>query len=244
MFNDEGEISNIYICASCVHEIERILTFIDQCSRAEQFLKNTLQVKLEVSSTWSAPQEDESKENEIPLKSEITIKTEDSSNDVNEYDSADPDDLPLSFLSTKNNNDSQVCHKCEECQKTFRSALSLINHRYKHTGNMPHTCPICNESFRSLLRIQKHMDTKHDGARYKPYVCRFCTDVFTSRYHLNRHEQGKHNSKGVKLNGKVFPCATCKRTFASVSSLKFHQNVHLGIRPYTCSTCSKTFTSA
>lgn len=232
IFNDEEDVNSIYICLSCNQEIERTLTFIEQCIRSEEILKQAFNVKHEINSSWY--DNDEMKENDLPLKTELLIKSEDDS-------SVDGDDVPLINYLSKNNNEEQLQHECEECHKKFRSALSLINHKYKHTGSMPYSCPMCRKNFRSLLSIQKHMDTDHDGARFKPYTCRHCTDVFSSRYHLNRHEQSKHN---CKLPGKSYSCTKCKRTFTTISSLKFHENVHLGIRPYSCSSCSKKFTSA
>ncbi|XP_052829669.1 zinc finger protein 28 isoform X2 [Octopus bimaculoides] len=88
-----------------------------------------------------------------------------------------------------------------------------------------------------LSRIQ---DADFEERHYK---CSYCSAAFFHPHHLQRHEKQLH-----KLGKEVKPnqCKDCFKTFATMLTLKFHQDFACRMvrRPHRCSLCQLGFKSS
>ncbi|XP_045771379.1 oocyte zinc finger protein XlCOF6.1-like isoform X2 [Maniola jurtina] len=74
--------------------------------------------------------------------------------------------------------------KCEDCNKSYTSRTSYIEHQRMHSGERPFVCSYCSKSFTSKKRLTEHHRI-HTGE--KPHKCSVCEHSFAQRGTLNRH---------------------------------------------------------
>ncbi|XP_066578825.1 zinc finger and SCAN domain-containing protein 22 [Amia ocellicauda] len=125
----------------------------------------------------------------------------------------------------------QGCHRCPQCEKTYRNSASLKKHKCIPTRKRVHSCSLCGKSFtrgRSLI-IHKRI---HTGE--KPYSCTQCGKKYSRADHFKLHQR-------IHTGQKMYSCTLCGKIYSSTESLKSHQRIHTGEKPYSCSKCGTSF---
>lgn len=103
---------------------------------------------------------------------------------------------------------------------------------------------LCKQSFPEYSELLSHVDENHGVKRnqFKDYrdmdenCCEICFRSFNNYRALIRH--ATHQKKGTSAR---HTCSTCGVQMKSLTSLRDHENKHLGIKPYECEVCNKTF---
>ena len=112
---------------------------------------------------------------------------------------------------------SDKFHKCNQCEKVFRSRSDLNSHVRIHSGDKPLACnyPGCTKSFAHVSNLRVH-ERGHLGDR--PYVCPFpgCGRAF--RHPSSRTDHYVNIHEGVRQ----YSCSVCNRTFTAISNMKRH----------------------
>ncbi|RZC42243.1 zf-AD domain containing protein [Asbolus verrucosus] len=152
-------------------------------------------------------------------------------------------------------------HKCETCERIYKSSHKLIEHKKTHDANYKSfTCQICERLFVDEKGLQYHCKVIHEGQRHlcevcgkalrsasslsdhtkihtgeKPFSCDYCDKKFTKKTSLVVH---------VRVHTKEKPhlCKFCEKSYSQIGSLTMHvRAVHSGVKPYPCLICSKSF---
>ena len=149
---------------------------------------------------------------------------------------------------------SSKLHRCNSCDKTFKSPLGLKLHLEKiHDGNGLFKCDFCDMASFSEKRVQRHKKKHHKsgmeelkstkGFRVKKYSkkksidfnCESCEKNFPVREHLKRHIEIVHEGKRLK-------CNFCSLTFTTSQILLRHfGRKHEDNGIFKCEMCDKQF---
>ncbi|CAH0602323.1 unnamed protein product [Chrysodeixis includens] len=123
--------------------------------------------------------------------------------------------------------------KCELCSYTCKIKKYLSRHVKKvHTKPVGNQCTVCGKCFHYDCNLQKHMRV-HTGE--KPYKCKVCGKAFSSAYSLSGH-------KLIHTGEKPYQCAFCDYACRDNSTIRRHQERHMGIsKEYPCTICKKIF---
>lgn len=123
-------------------------------------------------------------------------------------------------------------HKCKECESAFTTSGELVRHiRYKHTFEKPHKCTECEYASVELSKLKRHMRS-HTGER--PYQCMHCNYASPDTYKLKRHLR-------IHTGEKPYICDICQARFTQSNSLKAHKLIHTGNKPvFQCELCPTT----
>ena len=136
----------------------------------------------------------------------------------------------------------------EGCNQKFKQKGNMETHYRKHTGELPFPCKECDKRFRAQTSLQRHILEHHTDPQVRKQVklqmrkhmCEDCGSTFHSKHDLTQHKRS-HTGE------KPFECSICYKRFSAASSLKTHENLHLGIIPEkkkVCTTCGAKFQSA
>ncbi|XP_067664182.1 uncharacterized protein [Haliotis asinina] len=151
-------------------------------------------------------------------------------------------------------------YKCLVCDKVFKHASNLRQHKASHTDARPFVCDVCGLGFKtrtnwkthkyrhakafkcdicgrafSLAPALKYHIRTHTGER--PFQCDTCGMTFTSTGGLRAHKK-RHLTKE-----KTFMCSMCDKAFMTKTNLETHIRIHKGIRPFACPYCHLHFAS-
>ncbi|XP_070194040.1 uncharacterized protein [Littorina saxatilis] len=123
-------------------------------------------------------------------------------------------------------------HKCKECDAAFTTSGELVRHvRYRHTFEKPHKCPECDYASVELSKLKRHLRS-HTGER--PYQCPNCSYASPDTYKLKRHMR-------IHTGEKPYVCDICNARFTQSNSLKAHKLIHSGNKPvFQCEFCPTT----
>jgi uncharacterized Zn-finger protein len=145
-----------------------------------------------------------------------------------------------------------ACLLCEQvCPNRTTLELHYADHCRKHAllgeeedvSKRPFRCTRCPVRFTRWSNKQHHERTIHDKATPRfpcPHaMCASAGVAFQSRSKLTRHSETHKSVTNRSKPGCI--CLTCKRIFASTSSLRVHTMLHTNERPFTCLTCNRNF---
>lgn len=123
-------------------------------------------------------------------------------------------------------------HRCKECESCFTTSGELVRHvRYRHTFEKPHKCPECDYCSVELSKLKRHIRS-HTGER--PYACPHCSYASPDTFKLKRHLR-------IHTGEKPYECDVCHQRFTQSNSLKAHRLIHSGNKPiFKCELCPTT----
>ncbi|KAJ8332831.1 hypothetical protein SKAU_G00417270 [Synaphobranchus kaupii] len=147
-------------------------------------------------------------------------------------------------------------YNCPVCPKRFSSKQSLKEHQRQHPDYRPFKCLVCGKCF-----AQKRYLKKHQLIHQRPYRCDMCPQTFGNskayQIHQGQHNQmsqnssvttkdnSPHSTQPVKCAmeefGGDYRCDMCYKSFGQLSSLRRHQETHVGQVVYECTECDKAF---
>lgn len=148
----------------------------------------------------------------------VSIKTPDS--DLNS-----PEDVKILVI------DNVKRFVCDQCPRSFKKHVRLVEHKRLHTGEKPFACDECGKQFRIRMRLNEH---KLRHSKEKKFKCEICQLACCTKQDLNLHM--RHHT-----NDRRFQCTMCPKAFVRSSDLKIHVRVHTGEKPYVCDVCHKCF---
>ncbi|TMW48310.1 hypothetical protein DOY81_006619 [Sarcophaga bullata] len=120
---------------------------------------------------------------------------------------------------------------CDQCPRSFKKHVRLVEHKRLHTGEKPFACDECGKQFRIRMRLNEH---KLRHSKEKKFKCEICQLACCTKQDLNLHM--RHHT-----NDRRFQCTMCPKAFVRSSDLKIHVRVHTGEKPYVCDICHKCF---
>lgn len=138
--------------------------------------------------------------------------------------------LVLRHLKTHSN---ERPHKCDVCERGFKTAGGLQNHMNTHNGVKPKVCNYCNNRYTTSGELIRHIRYIH--THEKPHKCTQCDYAAVEMAKLRRHLL-------LHTGERPYQCQHC--TYASPDSfkLKRHLRSHTREKPYKCDMCSLCFT--
>lgn len=102
---------------------------------------------------------------------------------------------------------------CNICNRSYRHAGSLLNHKNTHkTGHF--SCTFCSKPFTNPMALRNHTRIH---TQKKKYVCLTCGKAFRLASILHNHQR-VHNRAASH-----FSCSTCGKSFQGRSGLKRHR---------------------
>ncbi|KNC27869.1 hypothetical protein FF38_03429 [Lucilia cuprina] len=120
---------------------------------------------------------------------------------------------------------------CDQCNRSFKKHIRLVEHQRVHTGEKPFECDECGKQFRIRMRLSEH---KLRHSKEKKFKCEVCNLGCCTKQDLNLHM--RHHT-----NDRRFQCSMCPKAFVRSSDLKIHIRVHTGEKPFVCDICHKCF---
>jgi uncharacterized Zn-finger protein len=131
--------------------------------------------------------------------------------------------------------------RCPDCDQAFRDQSQLKSHKESLKCNARKAteddfeetsagvkCNLCNRFYRSKKEWITHYFNHHKFNK----VCDICN------LQLSTYASLKNHKKTIHEKIKRFSCSECPKSFSAKHTLKFHLNIHSGLKPYTCKFCS------
>uniref|UniRef100_A0ACB8EVS5 Uncharacterized protein n=1 Tax=Sphaerodactylus townsendi TaxID=933632 RepID=A0ACB8EVS5_9SAUR len=88
--------------------------------------------------------------------------------------------------------------KCNQCDKAYKHAGSLTNHKQSHTLGA-YQCTMCYKEFSNLMALKSHTRLHSE---YRPYKCRFCHKAFRLPSELLSHQMA-HDREESEAAGRL-----------------------------------------
>nr|XP_020662934.1 zinc finger protein 646 [Pogona vitticeps]XP_020662935.1 zinc finger protein 646 [Pogona vitticeps]XP_020662936.1 zinc finger protein 646 [Pogona vitticeps] len=109
-------------------------------------------------------------------------------------------------------------YKCNSCERTYRHAGSLLNHKQVHATGL-YRCPMCQKEFHNRLALKNHL---HLHKNKKRHWCSRCGKHFRTSKRLAAHARVHGERKGEG----TFTCPICAKRFFHQISFRQHQLSH------------------
>ncbi|KAL0124560.1 hypothetical protein PUN28_006420 [Cardiocondyla obscurior] len=131
-------------------------------------------------------------------------------------------------------------YKCPDCNKCFKQASQLRNHRVMHLDRKTlevtrwytsKKCDMCGKTYANSKCLKNHIQAVH--SKLRPYVCNVCGHASARKAMLQMHLR-QHTGD------KPFSCEICEYKTGDHNTLRRHIMQHTGFRPYKCPHCSYT----
>ncbi|XP_046975291.1 putative zinc finger protein 840 [Vanessa cardui] len=90
------------------------------------------------------------------------------------------------------------------------AGVGMISFNLQTTDDL-FTCHVCSNTFHSFFLLNKHISVHYSNA-----MCDSCGKGFLSYQRLMTHMESHRNG--------TYPCEKCKKTFPSISKLKYHND--------------------
>ena len=133
----------------------------------------------------------------------------------NEYEEQEASSMEVNISNNKNDEIGDIMDK----DMMNNSSEEATEHRENNLEDFEVgklvcklTCNLCNAKFNIRKTLQSHIQSAHEGLRYK---CNPCDKMYTSNSTLWSHIKAVH--EGVK-----YECQQCGNKFTRSSSLNFH----------------------
>jgi hypothetical protein len=148
---------------------------------------------------------------------------------------------------------SNLCesHKCNVCEKTFKSFVALKNHlKFVHNEERKHCCKSCSSKFKQkkhlreqYLRvhgINQYREKYHQEEESAEFSCEQCDSIFHYRKDLNSHIRLQHKKED---EAKTFACKQCSANYIHKKSLLDHVKLKHGkeTKTFVCTECGNKF---
>ena len=136
--------------------------------------------------------------------------------------------------------------QCSSCNKKFKNARKLWEHKRIHKEKKVNFCHFDNCEFSSNLKrnLIDHVEKFHEGMA--KFSCSFCDRTFHTMGKLTDHNKNIHTKEG-KGHRSIFPCHKCEYTSFQKSMLSAHiASKHkeidsMEIDNLECTTCEGSF---
>ena len=116
-------------------------------------------------------------------------------------------------------------HRCEICNKTFKTKNYLTEHKRTHREPEEYSCDKCLKVFGSKSNPRGHIKTKHEST--SSYSCEYCSKKFEKAFCLKQHTDSCQNRIAYQLNQRKHSELTCdacgKEGFKTKKSLSDHR---------------------
>ncbi|XP_017772429.1 PREDICTED: zinc finger protein 62-like isoform X1 [Nicrophorus vespilloides] len=140
------------------------------------------------------------------------------------------------YSLSKLNNTHKLTHgtsknfKCDLCEKSFKNAKQLRNHKdtHKQIASPKFQCTDCSKLFSNRQQLRMHIDVVHK--KLKPFLCSYCGYKSATKSALKMHIR-QHTGE------KPFTCDICDYSTTDHNSLRRHKLRHSNEKPYKCSQC-------
>ncbi|XP_053117682.1 zinc finger protein 646 [Hemicordylus capensis] len=126
--------------------------------------------------------------------------------------------LPSSVAANEPLEEEERPYKCNSCERTYRHAGSLLNHKKAHATGLYH-CPTCQKECYNLLALKNHLHIHTDKKRHR---CPRCGKAFRTARRLATHSKGHGRPK----EDGPFACTVCSKTFSHQLGFRQHQLLH------------------
>ncbi|KAG8548721.1 hypothetical protein GDO81_024463 [Engystomops pustulosus] len=91
-------------------------------------------------------------------------------------------------------------YKCNQCDKSYRHAGSLVNHKKTHQIGL-YVCLICQKEYSNPMGLKSHLRTHSEERRFK---CDQCGEAFRMSQQLYNHRKSLHGYYSTP-NGEKIP---------------------------------------
>uniref|UniRef100_A0A8C3T873 Zinc finger protein 646 n=1 Tax=Chelydra serpentina TaxID=8475 RepID=A0A8C3T873_CHESE len=82
-------------------------------------------------------------------------------------------------------------YKCNQCDKAYKHAGSLTNHKQSHTLGV-YQCAVCFKEFSNLMALKNHSRLHSE---YRPYKCPLCCKAFRLPSELLSHQKAHEKAR-------------------------------------------------
>ncbi|XP_067391333.1 zinc finger protein 646 [Emydura macquarii macquarii] len=82
-------------------------------------------------------------------------------------------------------------YKCNQCDKAYKHAGSLTNHKQSHTLGV-YQCAVCYKEFSNLMALKNHTRLHSE---YRPYKCPLCCKAFRLPSELLSHQKAHEKAR-------------------------------------------------
>ncbi|XP_075034982.1 zinc finger protein 646 [Mixophyes fleayi] len=116
------------------------------------------------------------------------------------------DQVPISIssLAEMDTHKEDRPYKCNQCDKSYRHAGSLVNHKKTHQIGL-YSCLICQKEYSNPMGLKSHLRTHSEEKRFQ---CDQCGEAFRMSQQLYNHRKSLHSfcsmSNGENLSSQKY----------------------------------------